>query len=145
MNLIKLVASASVSFSVTLATPTFAVKTATPIECSNVECFLRAAKTCTQAKLDPKQLGFQRSERMEIRGEQNNKCLYYAMRSPLPPKGFACQFYTNDGLVAWLEMMSRRRRVIYDSRKVVSDSATEIGQRTIETINGEDVAECLWR
>lgn len=145
MNVLRLMTSASVSFAIMFAPlPVLAAVSTTPIDCNDLECFLNAAKTCTQAKIDPKRLGFLRSERMEIRGEQNNKCLYYAMRSPIQKRGFACQFYSNEGLVTWLEMMSRRRWAIYDSRKANS-SAKDIGQRTIETINGEDVAECLWR
>ncbi len=145
MNFIRLVTFASVSLAMTMAPSALATKQAAPLVCADLDCFLKAAKTCTQAKINPQKLGFSRSEQLEIRGVQNERCLYYAQRSPIQKRGFACQFYNNDGLVTWLEMISRRRRVIYDSRQADSSNVKDIGQRTIETINGEDVAECLWR
>lgn len=145
MNLVRLVTFASVSLAILYAPPTLATKQAAPLECADLDCFLNAARTCTQAKINPQKIGFSRSEQLEIRGEQNERCLYYAKRSPIQKRGFACQFYRNEGLVTWLEMISQRRRVIYDSRQADSSNVKDIGQRTIETINGEDVAECLWR
>ncbi|MDX2229420.1 MAG: hypothetical protein NW220_07265 [Leptolyngbyaceae cyanobacterium bins.349] len=126
--------------------PSLATQTTVPIDCgAELECFLNAAKTCSPARIDPKRVGFSRSERLEILGQRHDKCLYYSERSPIQHRGLACQFYTNEGLVLWLEMISRRRRVIYDSRRVDAINQKGLGQRTIETINGEDVAECLWR
>lgn len=145
MNVVRLVTVALVGVAVPFAGSAVATQTATPIACENLDCFLNAAKTCTPAIIDPKRLGFSRAERIEILGEQNNRCLYYAMRSQMPKRGFACQFYSNEALVSWLEMISRQRKVIYDSRQSASSNVKDIGQRTIETINGEDVAECIWR
>ena len=128
--------------------PVFASQTSSPKDCDNdLECFIDAAKSCTQAYLkNSKQLGFLRAERLEIQGEKESKCLYYASsKSGLQNRGFACQFYTTDGLVTWIEMITRRRKVIYDSRAVAIANPQGVRQRTIETINGEDVAECLWR
>lgn len=141
----QLLAIGSLSLMLTLPLPLAATQTASPLNCDNdLDCFLNAAKTCTQAQINPKRSGFSRAERLEIQGKKDDKCLYYMARSSVQQRGFACQFYTNEGLVAWLEMISRRRRVIYDSRRA-DGNQKGIGQRTIETINGEDVAECLWR
>lgn len=145
MRPLQFAAIACIGF-VTLPVPVAATQTAAPIECGNdLDCFVNAAQTCTPARINPKRLGFHRSERLEIQGLSDNKCRYYAVQSSIQHRGFACQFYSNEGLVLWLEMLSRRRQVIYDSRKAETVNHKGLGQRTIETINGEDVGECLWR
>lgn len=145
MRLLQLSAIAYIGLAM-LSSPVSATQITPPIECGNdLDCFLNAAKTCTQARINPKRLGFSRSERLEIQGSSDNKCRYYAVQSAIQHRGFACQFYSNEGFVLWLEMISRRRQVIYDSRKAETTYQKSIGQHTIETINGEDVGECLWR